>query len=647
MSKKITVGLVFIMLLVHGVLGMTSMGRKSPTFDEPLHMTAGYSYWAYNDYRIQPENGNLPQRWVALPFLISPPHFPLKQGNGWETANDFFFKIGNDADAMLFKGRFMVLCLSLFLALAVYCWSAQLFGRIGGLISLALFCFSPTILAHARLTTSDLMATLFFTLSLKALWLLLHRISIKSLAAAGLAMAGLLLSKMSAALILPALVMMFAAKLSWGQNHGVAIGNRWIVKQRWRQGAALTTAMVVVLLFCVVIIWGAYGFRFSAAPDAQMQQSLTFPRWPDELHRTGRMAPIIETLRDAKLLPEAFLYGFTFTLSHAKLRSAFLWGDYSLTGWWYFFPFCMAVKTPLVTIFVLIIGCLAICRGRRPGLWYSLTPLVCFSVVYMFAAMNANINIGHRHVLPLYPIMFVLAGATSIWFTSHKQVAMLVCPMVMLVFLIETLTIWPDYLAFFNAAAGGPRNGYRLLVDSSLDWGQDLAGLSRWVKKQQVPGKSNLPVYLAYFGTANPEYYHIPARIFPDYWLPWTRDISLIADSLGPGLYCVSATILQQVYGIRRQYGKDEEEAYRFSRKVVERFSEVADDDKKSEAFIERWGGRGRLMEIFRQFVSLRLAKLCHYLKQRPPDAMIGFSIMVYNLSSGELKAALLAPLKE
>src|SRR5439155_13724202 len=123
-------------------------------------------------------------------------------------------------------------------------------------------------------------------------------------------------------------------------------------------------------------------------------------------------------------------------------------------------------------------------------------PLLVLLGVYWAAALVSHLNIGHRHLLPIYPPLFILAGGA---------LPRLRVPLAALA-VAEGLLAWPHYLAYFNPIAGGARNGYRHLVDSSLDWGQDLPGLQR-----------HHPAYLAYFGTGSPRYYGIVASLLPSF----------------------------------------------------------------------------------------------------------------------------------
>ncbi|MGE0609018.1 MAG: hypothetical protein AB7O62_18130, partial [Pirellulales bacterium] len=195
------------LLLAYAWLALSAVRDKCTTFDEVAHLTAGYSYWRYGDYRLHPENGNLPQRWVAWP-LLGRYSFPPLDMPAWRdsyvypVAKRFFYQQGNDADAMLRAGRRMNVLLGMAVGVVIYLWGSQLLGRNAGLLSLGLFCFSPAMLAHGALATSDMAATLGFTASAWALASLINRVTLPRITACTIALSWLALSKFSAPVML-------------------------------------------------------------------------------------------------------------------------------------------------------------------------------------------------------------------------------------------------------------------------------------------------------------------------------------------------------------------------------------------------------------------------------------------------------------
>jgi hypothetical protein len=269
---------------------------------------------------------------------------------------------------------------------------------------------------------------------------------------------------------------------------------------------------------------------------------------------------------------------------------------------------------------------------------------VLFGVYWIFS-LTTHLNIGHRHILPTYPVLFICLGllghaaATALPVRRGAGIALTVVTLVLFGwFMRESWVIRPHYLAYFNPLAGGPENGYKHLVDSSLDWGQDLPGLKTWVDAHRRPGE---PFYLSYFGTSLPDYYHLDAIMLPTinefrkarpwYWIE-------------PGLYAVSATMLQQVYLPRRGPWTPEDE---------KEYQDLRGLDPQFRALKAAPNGHPELMQAVRPeqwtrswnlFEQLRFARLCHYLRARRPDAMIGYSILVFRLSQAEIDAALNGP---
>jgi hypothetical protein len=198
----------------------------------------------------------------------------------------------------------------------------------------------------------------------------------------------------------------------------------------------------------------------------------------------------------------------------------------------------------------------------------------------------------------------------------------------------------PHYLAYFNTLAGGPANGHRLLVDSSLDWGQDLAGLAHWLRDNNS-GPTAQPVFLSYFGSGEPDYYKITATK-----LPFVNGFKLRHPWYDPvaGIYAVSATMLSQVYGPARDtWEPAQEREYQELRQSQPLFRTYWTDPAtqrevrstgEAEAFEKKWV----------RYDQLRFARLCAYLRARQPDAAIGYSIFVYRLSQAEVDDAVNGP---
>ncbi len=640
---------VVLLLVLHLWLAFSSGAGKSAVFDEIAHLGGGYLQLTTGDYRFNAESGTLPQRWAAWPLTaynlgVPPAGHPARRGaNVWILGRELLYGQGRDAEHLLEAARGMIVVVSLALAGLVYAWSRACHGPAGGLLSLALYALSPTMLAHARLVTADLTAACFFLLSAGALWRVLQRVTPARLVAAGLATSGLALSKMSGLLILPMAVIMViirlargrSLELSWGRQTGRppegGQTQHHEVVSRGRQALAIAALALTLGLIVVGAVWSAYGWRYSAQPEATAEGS-EFLHAFDSLERGGLAGTVLGLARDGRLLPEAYLWGLTYTFDTTRERDAFLRGRTGQTGWWWFFPYAMAVKTPLALFGLLGLAVAAWRDGRSPtpaspGLMTPglMTPLWVLLAVYSLVAVASHLNIGHRHMLPIYPVLFILAGGAGRLLTRGRRLAPALVVLCLGSIAWESGKIRPHYLSYFNQIAGGPENGYRHLVDSSLDWGQDLPGLASFLSELRAT-ESETPVYAAYFGAAPPAYHGIEAR--------WLTSFFPVADPSRPpapltgGIYCVSATLLQSMHiELPGPWNAQREQAFREHREQVERLlegQEVADPG-----------------QVFREYQRLRSARLFAFLRRREPDARIGYSIHVYRLSDADIEQAL------
>jgi hypothetical protein len=654
-------GAAVLLVALYWLLATSALARKSTTFDELSHLTAGYSYWKLDTYRLQPETGNLPQRWAALPLLFGHYAFPASDSKGWRTSNpvttggDFFYRLGNDVEVMLSRSRAFMGLIAAALGLVVYGWSRSLFGPVGGMVSLLLFVFNPTLLANGPLIDSDTTTVLFFLAAAGLLWRALHRMTPGNVLLSALATGGLCLSKYSAGLLVPMAVLLVALRLLRGEPLPVRFDAPREIVGRPRQALAMDLMLVLQLLVVWMMIWGAFGFRYTASTEPRFvsgEESFEDP-WDKLLDDSTLGTKIVRVARDRHLLPEAYVYGLAYVLRHTAARRAFLNGRTSLSGWPTFFPYTVLVKTPLPVFGLLVLAMLAAFqrwRGPTGFRWdamrdgvYATAPLWTLLAVYWLAAVTSHLNIGHRHVLITYPVVFILMGVVGTWLVERRVVGALLVAALLLAAAIESFMIRPDYLAYFNQLVGGPEHAYRHLVDSSLDWGQEVPDLKRWLDAHNPPGPDHQQVYLSLFGPIDPGYYGIDAQLLPSYGLHEFdgRADHLDADLHG-GIYCLSATMLQSVYLVASGPWYDGfEEAYQ-QLLVMHRDLKAATDDTARGQLILKYGRD--MLALVPYYPQFRLARLNAFLRQREPDAEIGYSILVYRLSDDDVNRALFGP---
>jgi len=536
----------------------------------------------------------------------------------------------------------MILLGSAGLGVILFLWSRAIWGQHGAVITVAVYCFSPTILAHARLVTADLFAAVFFILAVLATWRTLHRISILDLTFAGMAVAGLMLAKYSGLMLAPMVLLMFITKVVVGRPLILALPcRRYILHSRWQQLPFHLLSAVFVILIAWALIWLFYACRFDAANPGMAIKAAPF-------HYQSN-SPLIERLYTWRLLPEGFLYGLAYTLETVTYHPAFMAGKYSMTGWASFFPYAILIKTALPILILLILFPLALVMGKNRGrILYKLTPLIILTAIILIFAIRSNLNIGHRHVLPIYPVMAIFSGSAIAFFNTInpklRKLGIAVVSGLILWLIIESIRIWPHYLAYFNQLAGGPSRGYLHLVDSSLDWGQDLRGLARWLNSNG-PRIQNRPVYIYYYGGIPLPFEGIKHAISlkPRNYRPGSV---IHVNEFKPGFYCISATEIQRVYEpLPGPWTLKKEKSYQSLLSLAQYYFNRHKNPEAYTKLIEKLS-----YEVFyKRMLSFEVYSLCRliaYVQKREPDVMIGYSILIYDLSREELQSALKGPVE-
>lgn len=631
---------VAVLLLLHFALGVGSKLHESTTSDEIAHLTSGVAYWTLDDYRLQPENGNLPQRWAALPSVIAGTKLTPADNHAWQTSNvwfvghTFFYDSGIDHFPRLMAARAMIALFSVATGVLVFAWSRRLFGAGAAVLSLTLFAFSPIFLAHGALATSDVCAAFFLLAAVGAYWRHLHEgrsgAWVLSAAVFGLAC----VAKFSAVLLLPMMAIMAAAR-ALEPTPWIFLG-RTHTTVRARLGALLLSGVGHAAL-AILVIWTFYGFRYAAFNPA-LPGGRFIVTWPTIQDSLGFQAGVIHLLRALHALPEAFLYGYSYVVVSAQTRAAFLNGAISMTGWRTFFPWTLLLKTTLpVLLLSAAVGLAAAVRWLgRPGTLrrdlYRVMPLVTLFGVYWAFAIPSHLNIGQRHILPTYPVLFIAAGALIALARAYRAPIAAVLAALAGWHAVEAVRIAPHFLAYFNEFAGGPAHGYRHLVDSSLDWGQDLPGLADWLKARDLPSPTT-PVYLAYFGTGDPAYYGIHAVDM----VPLLRPKQEAWYRLEPGVYCISTTMLSEVYGyFRGPWTAAMERQYR-ELQSIEPALLFYNSHPQNRPDLERETPAVKWLAMWESYEQLMFKRLCVTLRAREPDAQIGYSINIYRLSAKDI----------
>ena len=529
---------------VYAFLAIAASRAQSSTFDEPIHLPPGYLSLTLGDHRMNPDHPPLVRRLAALPLLFldvrwDRDDFAFKVGRPWEFGKRFLFR-WNDAETLLFWGRLPIVALGAALLVAVFLFTRRRYGENAALLALFLGALNPDLLAHGAIVSTDLGIAFFSFLAVTAFVRVVERVTLLRVAQAGLAVGAACATKFSGLGLVPMLGL--PALLVALDREPLAVDVRALpseVKARTGKIVALGIVFLAMGVVAVATVWAAYGFHSPLAVDAEANARIF--DWRTVELRGPALQALCAGLRRFSVLPEAWLWGLQHFLVHAESRPAFLLGQHSQTGWWYYFPATFALKTPVPLLVLFALGLVAARRtasSRRTEALLFL-PLAVFVVL----SMSRSINIGHRHLLPVYPFVLVIAGRAAALFVRPERRWARALALGALCLWQAATTAWafPHYLAYFNELAGGPSNGWRLLADSNVDWGQGLKGLRSWMSRNRVTR-----VKLAYFGTADVRYYGVNADRLPGYQPP---PPAATVREIRPGdIVAVSATLLQGLY---------------------------------------------------------------------------------------------------
>lgn len=548
-------------------LSWLAVRTKSATMDEPLHAIGAYLHVFERDDRINPEDPPLWKYWAmaanrpdSLPVDLGNELYARALGNtelGARFAVQMLYVDPGPkraaAESFLDRSRLMMLLIGVALGTLVAWWGWKIAGGTCALVATALFALDPNFIGHAPLIKNDVSITLCFVATACAAWSVGRAVRWWNTALLAVLCGAALATKFSGVLVLPIVAALLAIRLLMPAPWNVFGRAMQRLTSKLLVAAAL---MVLTAAGGALVIWASYGFRFD--PTTIPGQGLNLQsvvdktkgnifflshghRFPSESElaamSTPAVARAVEFAINRRALPYAYLYGFLYTYQSSLVRSAFLLGEHRYDGWWYYFPLAMLFKTPVATLLAAVTaGALALwLRPRCVDLWTTVCLLVP-AVVYGAAALGTNLNLGLRHVFPVYPFVFLLVGrvAAAAQLRWPREVRRGVFVLVTAL-AIETFAAFPNYIAFFNTPARPFR--LNLLSDSNFDWGQDLPLLKQW--QDANPSK---PLYLAYFGSARPEaygigYFNMPGGYFLRQDVTWPDE---------PGaVIAISATLLQ------------------------------------------------------------------------------------------------------
>lgn len=578
---------------LHLSFAIGDLTRWSPTQDELVHLASGWTALHWNDYRINPEHPPLAKlvaasaisSWLpASPESTAPANAgaswhalrrsfdaaPMQPAAEWYFAHYFSNPMHDgylratgardpalapvtiatpreawlwDLDSQLIRARLAMLLFPIGLAIAMFVWGSREASPFVGAVAVVLLALDPSFIAHGALVATDVAGAAGIAWAVFALYRWMQRGRSVDAALLAVATGTALVLKFSALLLAGLFPLLIVIQLLRDRTRAML-----------RRGGL---AVLIAIAGAYILIWSVYGFRWSATSDgtrlgtadlfarsaaidhlreADLPLTLEVIEAAKRDRQPGATAGYLLMLHASQILPEGFTHGIAYVRAYAHPRNAFLDGRISREGFPSYFARTIIYKTPPPVLAALLLVAIQIFRRRIPAallIWWGLPAALIF-----ISASVSGVNIGHRHILSLYPFLWLLC-ATAIVRTYEQggrsiraTVIVLGAWLLLAPFAVVTKDglepVTGHHLSYFNEIAGGPSQGATHLVDSNLDWGQDASAAAEWWREN---GRGTLA--WAVSGTHDPRRFGFPLLNTPFGYphAPMVRFDQLPADS--------------------------------------------------------------------------------------------------------------------
>jgi len=459
----------FLLIAFMLVESLVALTYYSTTFDETSYIGASYYHWKTGNITIAREHPPLTRIVAGAPLILLDLEYPEGDWNNsqqWEFGKLFLYKVGNDLDSILLFSRLPTVFLSLLLGLALFVFVSKIYGYNAGIFALFLYVFESTIIAHSSLATTDIAISLFMFLTIYAFWYFIKNPSYKNAIFVGLFFALAQVSKFSALYLIPIIFVLLI----------FFIHKKFL---RFRDAFVLVVVIGVVSLFIINLFYLFQGTGMALTENISKDRI--------EPHITGNpLKPLILAVVDIPVpLPENYMLGLSDVILHdLSGHSTFLLGEYSRFGWWYYFPVVFVLK---VSIFLLLFIGISTYFFYKRGFETDSARLaeyiaIIFILMYFGINLFSHINIGIRHILPVFPFVIFLASKSLRYLRGN---GLRVFVILAVLYAISSVLAAPHYISFFSEAIGS-ENGYKYTADSNVDWGQDIESTFLWLNGQGI-----------------------------------------------------------------------------------------------------------------------------------------------------------------
>jgi hypothetical protein len=555
MLRRLLFPLAVVLLLGQMAFAMvTTAVQQSPTIDEPVYVTTAEVYLKQHSVRYNPEHPPLGKLVMAVGLAFENPTLDgTYRGNQTKVGRHLLYETGNNPYRLMLAARLPMIVLTLLFGLVVFFFARDLAGSWAGIVALALYAFSPDVIAHGSLATLDVPAAGLLLTTFWFLWRSRTRPGLY-LPLAGLALGASLATRMSALPAIPMVLLLVllspapalfsrfarrraasrfrravepgpaaavsgpgaavsgspagvagsgtgASRFASGEpgpasdvpGRAAAMSGHGAAASRvwWRELGLRVVAAIGVGIIAIAVVWAVY-----LVVDPRL-------RWtppPGLPHPGGLRGLAVDLLPLPKAYRDGVLIQFKF---ESRTFNGFLLGRAYKGSLWYYLPAALLIKTPLGMMALWVIGTATMLAKKtlRPAALYLLVP----AALLMLVAMTGARDYGTRYVIFVPIFLAVVSGTVVVTRVAWVKVA---AAALVIFVAVSSVRTFPYYLPYSNEAFGGTANTHNNLHDANVDWGQDLPRLSTRLRERYA----GEPVWLLYKGSGVPGYYGIHAK---------------------------------------------------------------------------------------------------------------------------------------
>jgi len=491
------------------------------TVDEPFHIASGVAMWDIGRQTLGIEHPPLPRLVAALPLYVGGVRLPpdardrtiRSEPETIERGARILFESGLSYRQILSRARLAMLVFPALALLYLYLLARWAAGEFAAMLAVVFFSFDPTLLGHSMWATTDTAACAGFLAAAYHGLRWIERPSWRRAAGAGAAVGLAVACKFTCAFVVPGLLVVMLL--------------RWFVRRRGRYNAPARSSPSLAIgqlaaggAVAFVMLWATYFFDVGPMSDqTAFSADSDFARLP-------------AWVRDTPVPMPSLGLGFLRLVAHNRWgHPAYLNGEIYRFGRLSYFPEAIALKSPVTLLLGLVLSAAAVWRVPRRARLRRAAWVFVIAAVFLIVAMAGHLNIGVRHVLPAIAMFYLLAAVALVRARATGVLIVLIA-----LAALETAAAHPDYVAYFNAIARAAGGGERFLIDSNLDWGQDVGRLAAWLHSEEAAGR---PYSLRLFA-------------YPKDQLVAHLGLDPAALTIAPsGLFAISVNVRRGLMGVR------------------------------------------------------------------------------------------------